>query len=33
MKKEIENLMMELNTDSEYISVSYSTSGYWKLLN
>lgn len=30
MEKEIENLMMELNADSEYVSVSYTTNGYWK---
>lgn len=32
MKKEIEDLMMELNTDSEYISVSYRTNGFWEAI-
>lgn len=30
MKKEIENLIMELNADSEYISVSHRSNGFWE---
>ena len=30
MKKEIEDLVAELNADSEYISVSYKTNVFWE---
>lgn len=33
MRKEVENLIMELNTDSEYISVSYRSNGFWEGIN